>query len=204
MLDRYRHDTRIMHINGDNCVNQDRTEDSYYFSKYMRMWGWASWRRAWQHYDYYMKSWDTFKQNTLTEQIFDDPYEHKYWITRLDQMYEDPQVIDTWDYQWLYACWSQGGLVIEPNKNLVSNIGFNRLDSTHCKGNDILSKLPVCDIWEIKHPPFIVRHREADLHSFYKMFKPEMREPDKFSVKLRRKIRHQLSLVQSKIVKLSY
>ncbi|BBD69179.1 hypothetical protein NIES4072_34920 [Nostoc commune NIES-4072] len=189
MLERYRHDERIMHINGDNSVNQDRTEYSYYFSKYMHGWGWASWRRAWQHYDYRMKTWPEFKKQGLVKLIFENLYEQKYWTSIFDQMYDDPQIIDTWDYQWTYACWSQGGLVIEPNKNLISNLGFNRLDAAHTVNDDPRSKLPINDIWEIKHPPFIVRHKEADMHSFDQIFGgQEMREQDKPFVKIRRRL----------------
>jgi hypothetical protein len=186
MLEHYRHDERIMHINGDNSVNQDKTDDSYYFSKYVHGWGWASWRRAWQKYDYYMKSWPDFKQAGFIEYIFDDPYEQKFWTDILEQMYEDPQVIDTWDYQWMYACWSQGGLAIAPNKNLISNLGFNRPDAAHTVGDDPRAKLPTAEIMEIKHPQFVVRHQEADQHSFNHIFGGQkMREQDKPLMKLR-------------------
>ncbi|WP_066377198.1 MULTISPECIES: hemolytic protein HlpA-like protein [unclassified Anabaena] len=196
MLERYRHDERIMHINGDNSVNQGITEYSYYFSKYMHGWGWASWRRAWQHYDYYMKTWPEFKQQGLLENIFEDCYEQQYWTNIFDQMYEDPQVLDTWDYQWIYACWSQSGLVIAPNQNLITNLGFNRPDAAHTTGDSPRSKLPVTDIWEIKHPEFMVRHREADQHTFDYIFGGEnMRKQDQPIMKIRR----QLSAVKRKL-----
>lgn len=196
MLERYRHDERILHINGDNSVNQGRTCDSYYFSKYMHGWGWASWRRAWQHYDYQMKTWPEFKQSGLLEQIFEDSYEQKFWVDIFDQMYADPQVIDTWDYQWTYACWSQNGLVIAPDKNLISNLGFNREDAVHTKGDDPRSQLPVENIEEIIHPSFVVRHRIADQHSFDHIFGGKtMREQDKFLVKFR----HRLSSVKRRL-----
>ncbi|MEI3648822.1 MAG: hypothetical protein ACK5RT_00280 [Dolichospermum sp.] len=62
------------------------------------------------------------------------------------------------------------GLSILPNHNLVSNIGF-REDGTHTTSQDSkLSNLPTVDIWEIKHPPFVVRHKEADLYTFDNIF----------------------------------
>lgn len=189
MLERYRHDQRIMHINGDNSVNQGRTEYSYYFSKYMHGWGWASWRRAWQHYDYYMKTWPEFKNQGLVELIFEDSYEQKYWLKIFDQMYKDPQVLDTWDYQWIYACWSQSGLVVAPNQNLITNLGFNRPDAAHTTNDSPRSKLPVNDIWEIKHPPFIVRHNKADQHTFDYIFDGKhMRQQDQPLMKIRRRL----------------
>ncbi len=187
MLERYRHDERIMSINGDNSVNQGKTADSYYFSKYPHSWGWASWRRAWQHYSYSMKSWSEFKQSGLFDLICEDQYERKYWANIFDQMYENPQVLDTWDYQWLYTCWSQGGLAIAPNQNLISNIGFNRLDAAHTVQDNPRSRLKTADIWEIQNPLFVVRHREADRRSFDLIFGgKEMREQNRLLLKVRR------------------
>lgn len=59
LLRYYRHDERVMTISGDNTPlgnpRNRQTQDSYYFSIYARTWGWATWRRAWQHYDLEMK-----------------------------------------------------------------------------------------------------------------------------------------------------
>ena len=143
-----------------------------------------------------MTTWPEFKQSGLLEQIFEDSYEQKFWVDIFDQMYADPQVIDTWDYQWTYACWSQNGLVIAPDKNLISNLGFNREDAVHTKGDDPRSQLPVEDIEEIIHPSFVVRHRIADQHAFDHIFGGKtMREQDKFLVKLR----HRLSSVKRQL-----
>lgn len=62
MLLKYRNDNRIMHIGGNNFqMQKSRTNDSYYFSRYNHCWGWASWGRAWQHYDVDMKLWNLIK-----------------------------------------------------------------------------------------------------------------------------------------------
>jgi hypothetical protein len=167
MLERYRHDERIMAITGCNYVNRDRTNDSYYFSKYFDCWGWALWRRSWQHYDYYMKSWPRFQQSSAIDQIFEDSYEQEYWSGAFERMYVDPQEINTWDIQLQYAIWSQGGLVIVPNKNLIGNIGCNDLDGVHATGKyDPRGDIPVENIDEVKHPEFVIRNREADQHIF--------------------------------------
>lgn len=52
MLEYYRNDERIMHIGGFNY--QDgiiRGSGSYYFSQLSHIWGWATWKRAWDKYD---------------------------------------------------------------------------------------------------------------------------------------------------------
>lgn len=196
MLECYRDDERIMHINGDNSVNQNRTSDSYYFSKYIHGWGWASWRRAWQHYDYNMKTWPDFKAAGLLKYLCEDPYEEKYWTDIFDQMYEDPQVIDTWDYQWIYTCWSQSGLAIAPNQNLISNLGFSREDAAHTRGESFRSRLATTEIGKIKHPLFLVRHQEADSYSFDHIYGGEtMKRMDSPFLRFRR----HLSLVKQRM-----
>lgn len=170
LLERFREDRRVMHINGDNSANEDRTSDSYYFSKYVHTWGWASWRRAWQYYDYSMTRWPEFAKQGLMRQACDDTHEERYWTEIFEQMHIDPGAIGTWDYQWVYAVWAQGGLAVEPTKNLVSNLGFARSDAAHTTAPDARANLPTADIWQVRHPEFMVRHREADRHSFDRIF----------------------------------
>ena len=164
LLDHYRHDKRIMHISGNN-FQQDRikTDHSYYYSKYSHVWGWASWRRAWEYYDVDMKTWLEYKKLGMICSACEDSYEQKYWIDIFNRVFEG--AVSTWDYQWLYACWSQNGLSILPNLNLVSNIGFG-LDATHTSTNCSQANLPIDNIWEIDHPSFVARFQAADTFTF--------------------------------------
>jgi hypothetical protein len=169
LLEKYKHDNRIMTINGNNFQSgRIRTKYSYHFSKYNGCWGWASWRRAWKHYDYEMKTWPEFKQTGMTTMVCRDPYERTFWTKLFNSMYEDPYKVDTWDHQWKYACWSQNGLAIEPSVNLVANLGLGRPDATHTSEmNPLLDQISKTrEMGEIKHPPFVVRNREADRYIF--------------------------------------
>lgn len=195
LLERYRHDERVMHIGGSNFqLGNNQTDYSYYFSKYPRIWGWASWRRAWKYYDIKIKGWPEFHATRMADYIFHDNYERKYWTDILDAIYTDElfRVVDTWDYQWNYACWSQNGLSITPSVNLVSNLGCGRIDSTNTHlpvNEDPRAELPVCDIWDIKHPPFIIKNEDADNYEFdYVIGGQKMRENDRFISKSRKKI----------------
>lgn len=202
LLEYYRHDERIMTINGNNFqLGRNKTEYSYHFSKYCSCWGWASWRRAWRHYDYEMKTWPAFKQAGMMKMICSDPHEQRFWTELFDSMYENPVGIDTWDHQWKYACWSQNGLAIEPSVNLVANIGLGRSDASHTTGYDPrlaeLSKAQ--ELWEIRHPPYVMRHREADNHIFdYIIGGKQLKENDTLLGKYRRglsKIRERIKTV---------
>ncbi len=172
MLDCYRDDQRIMMISGDNFqVYRDQLPAShaysYYFSKYVHVWGWATWRRAWEFYDVNMSSWPFFKDENLTNSISEDPVEILFWQDVFDRVAAGE--IDTWDYQWVYTCFHQSGMSIMPTVNLISNIGF-RADATHTLAESPWANLEVGDIDEIEHPLFTIRDRDADLYTFEKVF----------------------------------
>ncbi len=70
LLEKYRYDTRIASISGQNVqFGRERTNYSYYFSRYNHCWGWATWRRAWQHFDFDMKLWPEIKKGHLLDDI---------------------------------------------------------------------------------------------------------------------------------------
>jgi hypothetical protein len=169
LLEHYRADTRVMHISGTNLQPRPKPGDwSYYFSKYANVWGWATWRRAWQAYDFEIKSWGDFKASGMLHSICPDPIEAEKWQNKLDPIFEG-QRQDTWDYQWTYALWSQGGRAVVPRVNLVSNLGF-RSDGTHTRRLAVWGDLPLGAIERVVHPPFVVPDREADSLAFDELY----------------------------------
>ena len=202
LLERYRYDDRISMISGTTCQQeQTKISYSYYFSKYAHIWGWASWRRAWQDYDVDMKTWPECKQNNLLQSAFHDTYEQKSWIEIFDDVYAGK--IDTWDYQWLYTCFSQSRLSIEPARNLISNLGFG-VDATHTFGESPWSNMPTYDIWDIEHPRLTIRSCEADLHTFNNFFGGNhMRQQDRLTSKIKNSIKNRLRPLKKLIPALS-
>jgi hypothetical protein len=165
LLERYRHDERIMTISGVNFQNgRQRGDGSYFFARYCHVWGWASWRRAWQHYDVAMASFPAFVEQDVLARIFPDPRMQRHWLGLFRSAYEGR--VDTWDYQWVYALWSQNGLAIMPNVNLVTNIGFSD-SATHTK--DWLSDfagLPVAPLGALRHPTVVAADMAADVFTW--------------------------------------
>lgn len=53
LLEYYRDNPKIMHISGTNFQQgKKRGNASYFFSEYALIWGWATWKRAFDHYNY--------------------------------------------------------------------------------------------------------------------------------------------------------
>jgi hypothetical protein len=160
LLAHYRHDQRIMMIGGTNYgLPLENYPYSYYFSGLTPIWGWATWKRAWQHFDGSMQSWPEFKSLGLIDLYCNDEFDKQHWIQKLDDVYAG--ILDSWAYAWTYSCWQQHGLSVVPEPNLVSNIGFGD-NSTHTRTLNGLENLPLQDMGAIHHPPFISAHFKMD------------------------------------------
>lgn len=152
LLERYEADTRVYMITGTNALKRwFRSRQSYFFSYMGHSLGWASWRRAWQAFDYELKGADTEQvQNRLRTTLANDQYTNHY-VTQF-VTYQQTRPADVWDFQWLFARWVNGGCTIVPAVNLISNIGFHA-DATHSfNENDLLARLPVSPMrFPMKH-----------------------------------------------------
>lgn len=179
LLERYKDDRRIMTISGRNLYkNYPGADYSYYFSMYPGTWGWATWRRAWENYDYHVSLWDQLRETDFPLGITKYEDMAKYLRHHFEKSYrgdppEDIKTSDntyTWDYQWVFNCWVQHGLSIIPESNLISNIGFGK-NATHTKNKDHeFASLPVTQIeFPLKHPPHKLVNRQADDHHFKKI-----------------------------------
>lgn len=165
LLAKYRNDTKITHINGLSYVNAPpENNDSYYYSRYFHVWGWATWKRAWVKYDFATRSLPNFLSSGSIKHIFKEPQLQAFWENYFIQVHN--YKIDTWDYQWVYANLANGGMSIMPFKNMIKNIGFGA-DSTHTTdANEIIKKAKSQDIGFIHHPEFVVQNHDLDLNIY--------------------------------------
>lgn len=169
MLKKYRDDKRIAMISGDNFqFGRKRTMYSYYFSRYTHIWGWASWRRAWANYDVDMKLWPKIRDGGWLDDLLGDKKGVWYWKYKFENVYQGK--IDTWDYQWTFACWIQSALTVLPNVNLVSNIGFG-MKAVHTQDKNEFAHMEIGPMtFPILHPYYILRDSKADFYVEKKMF----------------------------------
>jgi hypothetical protein len=176
LLEKYRHDERVMHISGDNwLVGQKEMAESYSFSRYSLSWGWACWRRAFRLYDPEIKLWPLVRETRWLEDVIGDDRAVEYWKEIFDLAHAGIEKIETWDYQWLFTIWIHHGLSILPGRNLISNLGFNRPDATHLRGGagDPRNEASAAAIgFPIKHPSHMVRDREGDQLIFDRFVHP--------------------------------
>ena len=181
LLDRYADDPMVMAVAGNNFQPGPRTGHSYYFSRYAHIWGWATWRRAWDHYDVAIADWPRLAAAGLLEDVLDDPVEIRHWKAVFDGVHAGE--IDTWDFQWLLACWRRRGLTALPETNLVSNIGFGAGALHTTDARSPLAAMPTGELGPLSHPPRVERLAEADVWTWKTLFAPPPR-----SRRLRRRL----------------
>jgi hypothetical protein len=160
MLDLYEFDKRIWHISGYNFFNEKKfTNFDYNFTKYINVWGWATWSDRWSKYDVAITN---FKQFNLNNEIININFSKKannFWLKAFLDVYNNK--IDTWDYQWVFTVLSNNGLSIIPQKNLISNIGFGT-NATHTFSDHVgysNKKLETLDRLILTHPTFILENK---------------------------------------------
>jgi hypothetical protein len=168
LLEKYRHDPRVMHITGTSFVNGQRrnVQYSYYFSIHPHEWGWASWRRAWQLYDFEIKSFPEVTAEGKLRRHYSSPLEYWYRMSKFRNTYGKPDV-SWWDYQWNFALHVHDGLAIVPAVNLVSNIGFGP-EATHTvSAKDARGSNGVATMaFPLRHPPVVTPDRTTDRQYF--------------------------------------
>ena len=187
MLQRYADDERMVQVCGNlHHFGGPRGGASYFFSRHnLCAGGWATWRRAWRHFDFKIELWPSLRETPWLRYVTGHHQAANYWERLFDAAHAGAGHVDFWDYQWTFACWIQNGLSIVPNTGLLTNMGF-RPDGTHTKGPDRWANLPVAEMmFPLNHPPCVVPDSAADLFFVEQVAGGG---PPSFSQRLRRKL----------------
>lgn len=170
MLDYYRHDERVMMIGGMNyLLDRSGGDASYFFTRYYAIWGWASWRRAWQKYDIAMKEWPLFRKDKQLREYYADAYMRRHLTRVFDDSFSGR--IDTWDNQWFYTCLFNNGLSIVPRVNLITNIGVVGAHASAFAGHIHYPSFPL-DTATLVHPAEVCPDVDYERQFFGNYFKP--------------------------------
>jgi hypothetical protein len=135
--------------------------------------GWATWKRAWKHFDLFM---DVDKRQIKIRQIRNkiNCKEEEYYI--MDSIMElrgNGVGGNTWDQCWLFIRFDEQGLSVIPRVNLTSNIGVYGL---HTTGKTEHHYRPFDKEFVAKvHPAIVVCNRKYDaIHAKTYLFRRNM------------------------------
>lgn len=145
MLDEYKNEEKIKAVLGFNYYGQKVTSNSYFIYEGFYPWGWATWRRVWREYKV-----DSFKIESLKKMKKErHTHRHLYNSLILNLSLVKKDLLDTWDYQFVYMMAVKRGLSIAPYANLTKNIGENGVHSINNKLNFEYGEF---DVNNIEHP----------------------------------------------------
>ncbi len=164
LLERYRHDERIVWIGGTNPMREWPGEGSYLFNRINWVWGWATWRRAWRGYDVTIPSFPLFERSSLARSISPHRRIRRGFRAVMDLAWQGKW--PNWDIQATFQIWSRNGIAIHPRVNLVSNIGFDEQATNTVWTNDPLANLPRQPLGSMVHPREVVIDHAFDLATY--------------------------------------
>lgn len=137
LLPLYKEEKKVMQINGFNPSCARKSGNGYYFSHYPKIWGWATWKRAWKAFDFQMDYWPVYRMNRtfMKDFPFLEGLIHQHvW----DRYYKELKSLDVpraWDIQWSVAVFMHKGLCVVPEVNLMKNRGVGVVNATNCLQN---------------------------------------------------------------------
>lgn len=165
LLDYYREDRRISIISGCNFDAEKEhsvQKESYFYSVFPYTWGWATWKRNWEDYDYTLSEWKKTNQNRFLSYIFKEKKYKQAWEKIFDDLYGDKPK-DIWDYQFFFRCFKRKQLSIVPSKNLVTNIGDGILAThTGVEDNPLMNIKTEKMDFPLIHPVLLERNDRYD------------------------------------------
>jgi hypothetical protein len=93
-------------------------------------WGWATWQRAWRHFDPYAVGYETLQYDEDLRNKFDLSGSYPYTAMLLAQMAGE---IDSWAIRWWWSVFRNQGMSLFPKISLAMNTGFATM-ATHTRG----------------------------------------------------------------------
>jgi GT2 family glycosyltransferase len=133
-LDTYQDNEKVMHISGYMFPIDNADMPETFFLRTASCWGWATWSRAWRHFEKNPKK----LLNEYTEQIinrFNMDGAYNFWA-QVEQ--NEKELIDTWAVFWYASVFQKGGLCLHPKFSMISNIGHDET-GLHCGNTDIFA-----------------------------------------------------------------
>lgn len=127
-LQKYQYDEKVMQISGYMFPIELKAMTDAIFLPYTTSWGWATWQRSWNRFDYDVSGYEILKRDGKLRYQFDLDGTLGYYKMLESQL---AGKIDSWAIRWYLTVFMLGGLTLHPVASLVRNIGFDG-SGTHC------------------------------------------------------------------------
>jgi glycosyl transferase family 2 len=188
-LDRYADAANVYQISGYMFpVSQPANPDAFFLSL-ITTWGWATWQRAWQIFDWDATDAREELKTPATRKCFDLNNSYPYAAMLEKQLNGS---IDSWGILFWWQVFKRNGLALHPRQSLVWNGGFDNT-GTNCGDQGWSNERGPEDITDwttgrvLDFPKEIVADREA-FDNVCRFLKKEQ-YPASLSGRIRRRLR---------------
>ncbi|MDR2174992.1 MAG: hypothetical protein LBO82_03535 [Synergistaceae bacterium] len=123
-LEKYEDNEKVFSIGACWPLKPELGDNAAFFLNSFSVWGWATWKRAWDFYDYHAAGWEELLKNKRLAWDFDLEGKADATALLLSQVKDN---IDTWDIQWGWVIYREKKLSLFPPYSLTKNIGFDSL-----------------------------------------------------------------------------
>lgn len=134
LLPLYKNNERIAQINGFDLKYSNQNSNTYYFTSYPEIWGWATWKRAWKHIDFKMDTFQSVRNKLFNRFPLKEAIIHYVLWNKLYKHIRKGHKIYSWGFQWSIYVFMNHKLCINPLANLVVNTGCG--EGTNCNNAD--------------------------------------------------------------------
>lgn len=164
VLEKYKFNENVGYITGQNFMGIENGNASYFFSRYGGSSGWATWKRVYLQWDYKLSDLKNVLYSKNFKSKFDSSFEYKFWSRKFEHYYNFGG--NTYDLQSVFSVFKNNFINIIPNKNLITNIGFDLEGSNYNGGDEKFANKPNFEFKNIIHPDEIKRNPVIDQKIF--------------------------------------
>ena len=132
LLPHYKDEEKVMLITAQNHTPDLKHANQLVFTNVAYIWGWASWRRAWEKMDMNMTQWSQTKFRDLVKNFgfLYGCYMLVYWY----RDHKNPKH-GSWDTRWSFSVFCNHGICVSPNVCLSNNLGIEEGGAHYDKGD---------------------------------------------------------------------
>lgn len=156
-LDFYEDNSKVMHIAAFRRPELDavKVNESTYFFYHTSTWGWATWKRAWDHFKLDpLAVYEAVKKKGNIKRLNMDGTFEFFWGLKAVAKGK----LRSWNAIWHPTVFLNDGMCLYPHKSLVSNIGHDG-SGTNCEpderfaidASELAGSIPVTEIPLIEH-----------------------------------------------------
>lgn len=170
LLNRYKDNEKVMYISSTLYDDRWQCKASYDFSHYMITGAWASWARAWNGFDLDLLAMNAKIFRRHCKKLLYSVVEADWWYFKVLEIQRDKEKKSYWDFQMQIHLFKNNGMTIHPQKNMISNIGFDEAGTHTLTNDDGRGNRKVYGLLPLEHPDSIVVDTQRDYRCFAKSY----------------------------------